>query len=204
MILPLPAARISTATEAAATPAARLALALAAVHALRPDAIRHLALGDIDIGNRRITAAGQSRPLDDLTTRLITQWLAWRRPRAPPTPTLPTLTAARAPAFLPDGQALGGGCRFRGPRGRVAAATIAVAFHRHAGGAGEHGPVVGEPPPLLAEAAAEFLHPETVPARVLGAYPAHQPTPPVRGDPAEHCLAHSPPAAGRPTRQPLA
>jgi len=61
MLLPLPAARISTATGAAVTPAARIALALAAVHALRPDAIRHLALGDIDLGNRRITIAGPAR-----------------------------------------------------------------------------------------------------------------------------------------------
>jgi integrase len=69
MILPLPAERISTATEAAVTPAARLTLALAAVHALRPDAVRHLALADIDHGNRRITINGQSRPLDDLTRK---------------------------------------------------------------------------------------------------------------------------------------
>ena len=85
MILPLTPARISTATEAAVTPAARLTLALAAVHALRPDAIRHLALGDIDLGNRRITVAGQSRPLDDLTRNLITGWLARRRERWPRT-----------------------------------------------------------------------------------------------------------------------
>jgi hypothetical protein len=76
VILPLPPARISTATGAAVTPTARLAIAPAAVHAPCPDAIRHLALGDIDLGNRRITVAGQSRPLDDLTRRLITGWLA--------------------------------------------------------------------------------------------------------------------------------
>ena len=85
IILPLPPARVSAATEAAATPAARLALALAAVHALRPEAIRHLALGDIDLGNRRITVAGQSRPLDGLTRRLILQWLDWRRQSWPRT-----------------------------------------------------------------------------------------------------------------------
>jgi hypothetical protein len=85
IILPLPASRVSAVTEAAATPAARLALALAAVHALRPEAIRHLALGDIDLGNRRITVAGQSRPLDDLTRRLILQWLGFRRERWPRT-----------------------------------------------------------------------------------------------------------------------
>jgi integrase len=85
MILPLAPARISAAAEAAATPAARLALALAAVHALRPEAIRRLALGDIDLGNRRITISGQSRPLDDLTRQLILEWLDWRRERWPGT-----------------------------------------------------------------------------------------------------------------------
>jgi len=83
MILPLPAERISSVSWAAVTPAARLTLALAAVHALRPEAIRHLALGDINLQNRRITIGGQSRPLDDLTRKLITEWLAWRRKRWP-------------------------------------------------------------------------------------------------------------------------
>lgn len=86
IILPLPASRVSAVTGAAVTPAARLTLALAAVHALRPDAIRHLALDDIDLGNRRITIAGQSRPLDDLTRRLLSEWLAWRHERWPLTP----------------------------------------------------------------------------------------------------------------------
>jgi integrase len=85
VILPLGPAQIEAATEAAATPAARLALALAAVHALRPEAIRHLALGDVDLGNRRIIIAGQSRPLDDLTRRLILTWLDHRRARWPHT-----------------------------------------------------------------------------------------------------------------------
>jgi integrase len=85
MILPLAPGRVSAAAGAAATPAARLTLALAAVHALRPEAIRHLALGDIDLGNRRITISGQSRPLDDLTRQLITGWLGHRRERWPRT-----------------------------------------------------------------------------------------------------------------------
>ena len=85
IILPLPPARVGTATEAAATPAARLTLALAAVHALRPDAIRHLAPGDIDLANRRITVSGQSRPLDDLTRKLIAEWLDHRREHWPRT-----------------------------------------------------------------------------------------------------------------------
>ena len=85
VILPLPASRVSAATGAAATPAARLALALAAVHALRPEAIRHLALGDVDLPNRRIAVSGQSRPLDGLTRRLILEWLNRRRERWPRT-----------------------------------------------------------------------------------------------------------------------
>jgi len=85
VILLLGPSQISAATAAAVTPAARLALALAAVHAARPEAIRHLALGDVDLGNRRITVAGQSRPLDDLTRRLILTWLDHRRVRWPHT-----------------------------------------------------------------------------------------------------------------------
>jgi integrase len=85
VILPLGPGQISAATAAAVTPAARLALALAAVHAARPEAIRHLTLGDVDLGNRRITVAGQSRPLDDLTRRLILTWLDCRRARWPHT-----------------------------------------------------------------------------------------------------------------------
>ncbi len=85
VILPPGPGQIDAATEAAVTPAARLALALAAVHAARPEAIRHLTLGDIDLGNRRITLAGQSRPLDDLTRRLILTWLDHRRARWPHT-----------------------------------------------------------------------------------------------------------------------
>ena len=86
LILPLGPGQIHAATEAAVTPAARLALALAAVHAARPETIRNLALGDVDLGNRRITIGGQSRPLDDLTRGLILTWLDHRRARWPDTP----------------------------------------------------------------------------------------------------------------------
>jgi integrase len=98
IILPLPASRVSAVTGAAATPAARLALALAAVHALRPEAIRHLTLGDIDLRSRRITLVGQSRPLDDLTRRLILEWLDHRRQRWPRTTSPYLLVTNTAPA----------------------------------------------------------------------------------------------------------
>ncbi len=59
LIQPLQPAEIDQAASAAVTPAARLAVALAAVHAARPRAIRELHLGDIDLGNRRLVIAAR-------------------------------------------------------------------------------------------------------------------------------------------------
>ncbi len=84
-ILPLTPQQIQDATRAATTPAARLALALAAVHAARPATIRMLHLDDLDLGNRRLTIAGVARPLDELTHRLVLEWLTARRGRWPNT-----------------------------------------------------------------------------------------------------------------------
>jgi hypothetical protein len=55
------------------------------VHAARPQAIRNLQLDDVDLGNRRLTIAGLTRPLDELTHRLLTDWLTYRRQRWPHT-----------------------------------------------------------------------------------------------------------------------
>jgi hypothetical protein len=85
LLQPLQPGDISQATAAATTPAARLTLALAAVHAARPKTIRELHLADIDIGNRRAVIAGRARPLDDLTRHLLLAWLACRRQRWPGT-----------------------------------------------------------------------------------------------------------------------
>jgi hypothetical protein len=85
ILQPLQPADISQATAAAVTPAARLAVALAAVHAARPKAIRELHLTDADLGNRRLTITGTTRPLDDLTRRLLLAWLGYRRQRWPRT-----------------------------------------------------------------------------------------------------------------------
>ena len=85
LIQPLQPAEIDQATAAAVTPAARLAVALAAVHAARPRAIRELHLGDADLGSRRLVIAGKARPLDDLTRHLLLAWLQHRGRRWPGT-----------------------------------------------------------------------------------------------------------------------
>jgi integrase len=82
---PLSPDQITAAVQAAATPQARLCVALAAIHAARPGQIRALQLDDIDLGNRQITIAGRPRPLDDLTRQLVTEWLDHRRARWPHT-----------------------------------------------------------------------------------------------------------------------
>ena len=71
--------------SAATTPASRLALVLAAVHAARPKAIRELCLDDVELGNRRLIIGGRVRPLDDLTRQVLLDWLGYRRTRWPNT-----------------------------------------------------------------------------------------------------------------------
>ncbi len=79
VIIPLAPNQIDDAAHAATTPAARLTLVLAAVHAARSEAIRNLRIDDIDLGNRRITIATVTRPLDELTHQLLLDWLEDRR-----------------------------------------------------------------------------------------------------------------------------
>jgi integrase len=79
IIIPLVPNHIDDTTRAATTPAARIAVALAAVHAARPEAIRTLRLDDVDLGNRRLTIGSVTRPLDELTHRLLIDWLQYRR-----------------------------------------------------------------------------------------------------------------------------
>jgi hypothetical protein len=64
---------------------ARLCVVLAAVHAARPGQIRTLHLDNVDLAGRRLTIAGNSRPLDDLTAHMLLDWLTYRRERWPNT-----------------------------------------------------------------------------------------------------------------------
>ncbi|MFG1967397.1 hypothetical protein [Nonomuraea sp. NPDC049028] len=60
-------------------------LMLAAVHAARTGAIRFLLLDDVDLGNRRLTIAGRTRPIDEFTHQIPLEWLDYRRTRWPNT-----------------------------------------------------------------------------------------------------------------------
>jgi integrase len=84
-LLPMTAEQIRAVQQAAATPAQRLAIALAAVHAARPGAIRELTLEDIDLPRRRISIAGHSQPLGELTRDALLAWLDYRRATWPHT-----------------------------------------------------------------------------------------------------------------------
>ena len=85
VVQPLGQGDVDQAIKVATTPADRLVLVLAAVHAARPKAIRELLLEDVDLGNRRLTIAGRIRPIDEFTHRVLLDWLDDRRTRWPGT-----------------------------------------------------------------------------------------------------------------------
>jgi integrase len=90
---PLLPEEIGRTLERATTLQARVFVVLAAVHAARPGAIRTMTLDDVDLANGRLTLAGRSRPLDDLTRRVLTEWLDYRRTRWPRTANLHLLVS---------------------------------------------------------------------------------------------------------------
>ncbi len=85
-LLPMTDAEIRAVEQVAGNPAQRLIVALAAVHAARPAAIRQLVLDDLDLPNRRITIAGHTQRLGELTHRALRAWLDQRRTAWPHTP----------------------------------------------------------------------------------------------------------------------
>jgi len=85
-VLPLTDDQAAAIGRAAVTPAQRLVVALVAVHAARPAAIRHLLVDDIDLAARRITLAGRAHQLVDLLHTVLLEWLQERHRRWPHTP----------------------------------------------------------------------------------------------------------------------
>lgn len=94
-LLPLTEADIHAVEQAAVALAQRLIVALAAVHAARAATIRHLALDDLDLPNRRITLAGHTQHLGEMTRQLLQTWLEHRRARWPHTPNRHVLISER-------------------------------------------------------------------------------------------------------------
>jgi integrase len=84
--LPMTEDEIRAVEQAVTRPGQRLIVALAAVHAARWEAIRALALDDLDLPNRRITIAGHPQRLGDLSHRALRLWLDHRRASWPHTP----------------------------------------------------------------------------------------------------------------------
>ena len=97
-LLPMTDAEIRAVEQVAASPAQRLIVALAAVHAARWAAIRDLTLDDLDLPSRRITIAGHRQRLGELTCRALPAWLDHRRATWPRTPSRHVLISARPPS----------------------------------------------------------------------------------------------------------
>lgn len=92
---PLTPGQIAQAIEAATTSQARVFVTLTAIHAARPGAIRALQLADADLGNRQLTIAGRTRPIDDLTHRVLRDWLTYRQQHWPASTNPHLLISAR-------------------------------------------------------------------------------------------------------------
>lgn len=94
-LLPMTDAEIRAVEQMAISPAQRLIIALAAVHAARPAAIRELTLDDLDLPNRRITVAQHPQRLGDLTYQALRAWLGRRHSTWPHTPNRHVLISAK-------------------------------------------------------------------------------------------------------------
>jgi len=85
-LLPMTDAEIRGIEHCIDTPAQRLVIALAAVHAASGMTIRQLTLDDVDLPNRRINLDGVTQPLASLTHHALRAWLDYRRRTWPHTP----------------------------------------------------------------------------------------------------------------------
>lgn len=101
----LPAERLGGILERAGKPRTRLIIVLIAVHALTWNEIRHLRLTDLDLASGRLSARRSSARhivrLDELTHRLVAEWLTERQKTWPRT-TNPHLLISRATVYHPQ------------------------------------------------------------------------------------------------------
>ena len=85
-LLPMTDAQIRAIQDSIDTPAQRLIIVLAAVHAASVTTLRHLTLDDLDLPNRRINLNGLTQPIASLTHQALRGWLEFRRRNWPHTP----------------------------------------------------------------------------------------------------------------------
>jgi site-specific recombinase XerD len=86
VLLPMTEAQIIATQRVAQTPAQRLVVALAAVHAARAKTIRELTLDDVDLAGRRIRLDGHTQPLSEFVHHTLIAWLQHRQRTWPQTP----------------------------------------------------------------------------------------------------------------------
>jgi integrase len=79
VLLPMTDAQIAAVERVAVTPAQRLVVALAAIHAARASAIRELTLDDVDLPGRRIRLGGHSQRLSEFVHHALVDWLQHRQ-----------------------------------------------------------------------------------------------------------------------------
>jgi integrase len=116
---PLLPEELARTVDTVATPQARVFVVLAGVHAARAGAIRAMTLDDVDLANRRLTIAGRSRPLDDLTYRVLSEWLNYRRQRWPHTANPHLLVTRESALKLGPVSAMWVGLTLRGLPGTI-------------------------------------------------------------------------------------
>ncbi|WP_219414204.1 site-specific integrase [Pseudonocardia nigra] len=85
-LAPMTDAQIAAVGRVAVTPAQRLIVALAAVHAARAKTIRELTLDDIDLPGRRIRLGGHPQQLSAFVHDVLAAWLRHRHHHWPHTP----------------------------------------------------------------------------------------------------------------------
>lgn len=95
VLIPLTDTEIHAIEQATTSPAQLLIVALTVVHAARAATIRLLNLDDLDLPNHRITLAGHTQRLSDLTRHALQTWLEHRKTHWPRSPNRHVLISAR-------------------------------------------------------------------------------------------------------------
>ncbi|WP_229435204.1 site-specific integrase [Nocardia farcinica] len=85
VVLPMSDPEIAEVTATAVAPLQRIAVALVAVYAARPGALRQIQLDDIDMSGRRIRIGAHTHQLTDFTHDAVVTWLRHRHQHWPHT-----------------------------------------------------------------------------------------------------------------------